>query len=253
MSALLAALLAAAAASPAPAQSAPMKTIGHVKSSPVCTEFRSLVLPLALVQRKNDGLMQIIHNETQQYRNSSYSKFRNGLLLHAANIDMAAANMLQNLALIDRALAQSWKRSPKGVNPKIDALRQRVQNVADLQRALANQETQFAGYLGDTNGFDVLAAAASGFGGRAGAPSPPHSAVQAAASAPPPPPPQDAGTAHVLPEADPRVPSTMPDAYRAADLRSYRFAALQSALQQERVSLTPIAFVLARDCDGVGP
>lgn len=122
---MTAALLAAAVASPAPAPTAPMKTITHVESSPVCTEFRSLILPLTLVQRKNDRLMHIIHDETQQYRNSSYSKFRNGLLLHAANIDMAAANILQNLALVDRALAQSWKRSPRGANPKIDALARR--------------------------------------------------------------------------------------------------------------------------------
>jgi hypothetical protein len=242
-----------------------IKTIVHVKSSPVCTEFRQLVLPLALIQQKNGGLMQYIRKQTQEYRKFSLSMFHNPDLLHASNIDAAATTILQNLAPLNKLLAESWKRSPKGTNRKIDAIRQRVQNIADLQRAIANQEVQFGGAIVDTNGMDVMAAASSGFGARVAVPSPPPNAVQLAVNASPPPPPQDVGSVppefgafsgagpNLLPEADPRVPSTVPGGFSAKDLPLYRFAALEDALVQESVSLTPVAMALAHDCDGVKP
>jgi hypothetical protein len=260
-------MTAAVQSSPAPTASPAMKTITRVKSSPVCTEFRSLVLPLAMTQIKNRRLMQAIGEETQAYKKYSDSIFRNGMLLHASNVDIAATTILQNLAAMDKMLADSWKRSPRGVNPKIDALRQRVQNIVDLQRAVANQEVQFGGYVQDTDGMDTLASASDAFrrGGRLEAPSPPPNAVQVAASAPPPPPPQDAVSApsyvaglsspnsDLLPEVDPRVPSTMPAGIAARTARYNSFRSLQNALQQESISLTPVASALAHDCDGVGP
>lgn len=266
----IAALIATAAPgvpSPVPSPPPAVKTITQVKSSPVCTEFRSLVLPLALVQQRNNGLMQMIRGETQQYRKYSNSAFRNGMLLHASNIDMAAATILRNLSVMDQFLAASWKRSPKGANPKIDALRQRVQNVIDLQRAVANREVQFGGFVKDTDGMDELASAADAFG-KAGlhADSPASAspnAAQVAASSSPPPPPDDATTlpsysaglapagTDLLPEADPRVPSTTSSSFAARSMSRYSFASLAETLQQESTSLVPIASVLAHDCDGI--
>jgi hypothetical protein len=227
--------------SPSPGPTPAMKTITHVKSSPLCTEFRSLVLPLTDAQAKNQPLMQHIAKETQEYRKYSNPVFRDPPLLQAGQIDMAAANILQNLAPMEKLLAASWKRSPKGASPKIDAVRQRVQNIIDLQRAIANQEVQFAGYVIDTSGMDRLAAADQAFGtGRLGvaAPAPPQNAVEVAASASPPPPPED----------DPRLSSTTLDRFVAKDLRVHSLTFLTTSLNRESLALAPIAATLAYDC-----
>jgi hypothetical protein len=251
-------------ASPSPA---PFKTITRIKSSPVCTAFRELVLPLAIVQQKNHVLIQSIQIETVGYRKYSSSIFRNGQTLHGANIDMIATSVLQNIAAMDRLLAHSWQLSPKGTNPKVDALRQRVQNVVDLQRAIANKERQFGAYLPDTEGMDLMTEAMAAFGDkRLGGPAPPAppNAVQVSASSSPPPPPEDAGSvlpalgslaappSDVLPEDDPVIPSAVPRGFTARRLPDYSFTSLQNALRYEGLALTPVALSIARDCDGVG-
>jgi hypothetical protein len=111
-----------------------------------------------------------------------------------------------------------------------------------------------------------MAAAADGFGSGHAAPSAPNAppnAVQIGAGAPPLPPPGETSAIpppagalsfedrDVLPETDPRVPSTMPRVFTADDLRTVPFTALQSNLVQQSVSLAPIASVLAHDCDGL--
>jgi hypothetical protein len=258
---MIAILLALATASPSP----PPKTIVRIKSSPVCSTFRHLVLPLALVQKNNNGLMRIIRGESDAYRKASNAYFaRNAQLLHAANIDVAATTMLQNLVLMDNLLAQSWQQSPKGRNPKVDALRQRVQNIVDLQRAVANREIQFGGSLLDTDGMDVIASSMDAIGGHSAAIQIPN-AVQVAASASPPPPPENdtsfpgieansAGESVTLPEDDPRVPSTtVPPAYAAKDLPRYSFRSLARNLESESIALVPIASSIYRDCNGLGP
>ena len=45
----------------------------------------------------------------------------------------------QNLALADRVMNASWNRYPRGTDANVDAMRQRLQNIVDLQRALVNK------------------------------------------------------------------------------------------------------------------
>jgi hypothetical protein len=252
----------AAKASPPPALP---KTIIRIKSSPVCSAFRQLVLPLALVQKNNHGLMRIIQRESDAYRKASDAYFaRNAQLLHSANIDAAATTMLQNLTLMDALLARSWEQSPKGRNPKVDALRQRVQNIVDLQRAVANREVQFGGFLKDIDGLDEMAASMDAIGTR----TPPvqiPNAVQVAASASPPPPPEndtsialdlDANAppgGQPLPEDDPRVPASAPNDFAAKDLTRYSFRSLENVLENASIALVPIAGSIMRDCGGTSP
>lgn len=101
--------------------------------------------------------------------------------------ELAATTILQNLAPMNDLLAQSWKRSPAGTSPKVDQVRRRVENIVDLQRAVANQEVRFGGFAVDNDGMDLLGAAS--------------------AASPP-----------ALPEDDPRIPSAMHVALSAKQL-----------------------------------
>lgn len=48
----------------------------------------------------------------------------------------------QNLTLAEDVLNRSWKESPKGANADVDAMRQRLQNLVDLQRSLLGKYQQ---------------------------------------------------------------------------------------------------------------
>jgi hypothetical protein len=73
--------------------------------------------------------------------------------LAAANIDRMTAKILHNLDEADKAMAQSWKDHPEHEDPVLNAMRQRVQNIIDLQRVLANRLDDAAGlYFSNAGG-----------------------------------------------------------------------------------------------------
>jgi hypothetical protein len=57
--------------------------------------------------------------------------------LSAANIDRLVGIILHNLDDADKAMAASWKAHPEHLDPALNAIRQRVQNIIDMQRVLA--------------------------------------------------------------------------------------------------------------------
>jgi hypothetical protein len=259
MGVLFVSALLIAAATTAPTPAPPFKTITTLKASPVCKAYRHMVLPLALVQFNNNQLMLRIASESQHYRKAGEAYFaRNGQLLHAANIDRDATTILENLALMDRVLAQSWQQTPAGANPKVDALRRRVQNIVDLQRALANREVQSAGHLQDIDGMDVIASSGSEFTSAISLPNTPPTAVESAANEGAPPVPSLdaspmralAASAPAVPDDDPRISGELPEGYAAKDLPRYSFRSVQAALHNESVQLSATAQVLASDCRG---
>lgn len=243
-------LLAVLIADSAVAQAAPEpKTIIRVKAGPVCGVLRELVVPLAVVQRKNELLMVQMQRDTSEYKRLSDSVFRDGMILHSSNIDAAATTVLQNLASIDALLAKSWQQSPAGKNPKVDALRQRVQNIVDVQRAVANKERQFGGFLPDIDGMDMMAAGADvgsrfGHGAVAPAAQPATTAVQVAASATPIPVTEQAED----PEVDAQIPAAVPAVVSAKRLPDYSFVSLERLLRSESAALVPAALAAYRDC-----
>jgi hypothetical protein len=72
----------------------------------------------------------------------SYSPVRT---MAASNIDRLTGEIQHNLDAADKAMRESWKSHPGTDDPAINALRQRVQNVIDLQRVLAQRLDAVAG------------------------------------------------------------------------------------------------------------
>jgi hypothetical protein len=71
--------------------------------------------------------------------------------LAASNIDRMVGIILRNLDDADKTMAESWKEHPEHLDPALTALRQRVQNIIDMQRVLAFRLDDAAGsYLSDS-------------------------------------------------------------------------------------------------------
>ncbi len=161
---MLAIVLAAiVAAAPSPAPTPHLKVIVTVKSTTFCTAVRNMAVPIGYVTRRNEEAFGAIDH--------SLLKFLEGVRgVSAANVsDMQSLEselddtdiytpmstlsvmqmqkisyeIFQNLTLEDQVMDRSLKQYPKGASPTVDALRQRMQNLMDLQRGLANQYEEF--------------------------------------------------------------------------------------------------------------
>jgi hypothetical protein len=71
-----------------------------------------------------------------------------GMVLARANVDWLAAQSYQDLADVDAQLAKSYRETPKGKDPDLDALRERAQLIVDAQRIITDQYASFAGPRG---------------------------------------------------------------------------------------------------------
>ena len=69
--------------------------------------------------------------------NDDQNTFTPERTLAASNIDRAIGIIQHNLGIADRIMAESWRVHPGTRDPALNAIRQRVQNIIDLQRALA--------------------------------------------------------------------------------------------------------------------
>jgi hypothetical protein len=72
--------------------------------------------------------------------------------LDVVQMDKIAYDIMQNLTLEDDLMKQSWRQYPEGKSPAVDTLRQRLQNLMDLQRSLANSYMSFTSTYVDNRG-----------------------------------------------------------------------------------------------------
>lgn len=170
---MLALLLAAAvAATPSPQPTPPLKVIVNIKTSAFCSSVRNMAVPIGYVTRRNEeafgamdhsmikfmenmqGVGQMTLSELQAMDQSldDDELYNPSNDMAVTQMNQVANDIAQNLTLEDRLMNQSWKEHPEGQSDLVDALRQRMQNMMDLQRALDNRYLQFAGMYLDNMG-----------------------------------------------------------------------------------------------------
>jgi hypothetical protein len=168
---------------PTPAPS-PLPVIVHTKTSPLCTALHSYAMPIGYVTRRNDDAFRAISHSLRAYLSGIYPGdvptaaemastmhgepegaqadatgaerlddqllFGPGQTLTVAEVDDVANQIYSNLLVERKFMDQWWHDVPEHSDPQIDAMRQHLQNLMDLQRALADRYERFAGlYLGD--------------------------------------------------------------------------------------------------------
>lgn len=165
-------LAAAVAASPAPQPTPHLKVIVNVKSTALCSAVKSMAVPLGYVTRRNEQAFAAMNHAMLQFMINTAGVTDAGVAdlhsldnslddaemytpnseLQVTKMNRIAYDVVQNLTLEDQVMNQSWREYPRGKSPSVDALRQRMQNLMDLQRALANQYLEFAGMYLDNRG-----------------------------------------------------------------------------------------------------
>lgn len=75
-----------------------------------------------------------------------------GQILTAARIETVANEIYGNLVTEGKIMNESWKEYPAGSDRNIDAMRQHLQNMMDLQRGLADKYENFARTYLSNNG-----------------------------------------------------------------------------------------------------
>ena len=158
----------------------------HTRTSATCTTLRKLLTPVGFVTRRNDAAIRSMAISLQKFLSGiepadvpslaeveaaqsaadsttgvnattiDQSTADDALLygpnqvLKAAEIEQVANEIYANITLENKYLKQSWSDYPQGNDPSVDALRQRAENLIDLQRAIADRYESFAGtYLGN--------------------------------------------------------------------------------------------------------
>lgn len=167
--------------SPAPAATPQLKIILNERSSRLCTTIRDTAAPMAFVTHRDDEAFAAINRSMLKFmdRTQGVTPATGGDLkqlessvddldVYAPSAEMSVIQMehvlfqvSQNLSLEDHVMDASWKEYPRGRVPNLDALRQRLQNLLDLQRALANKYLQFTGIYLDNRGQARFSATAS--------------------------------------------------------------------------------------------
>lgn len=247
-------LLAAATATPSPPPYPvfkPPPTIIQERVSPVCSTLHSVVLPLARMQTQYRKSTAEIRKDELQFVKYSKTKLQDGMQLYAAKIDQESTNLIGAIHQMEETLRNSYAAYPVGTLPKVDALRQRVQNIVDLERVIADRYSQNYGTIVDNYGTDVLQSAAGAFGpasaagagtsGQGSMPNAPTPAPLPQFNTPPPGVPAD---------SDPRLSSKPPNVLSLRTLKYDRLSQLNTALVSQGRSLIQQALIAARDCDG---
>ena len=132
-----------------------LRVIVTVKSSTFCNAMKSMTLPLAFITHQDSRAMSAMADDIERLlekhatpedaaRRNRWSSFTATNSLRELTWDLN-----QNLVLADRVMNDSWNRYPRGVNANVDAMRQRLQNIVDLQRAVVNKYTRVMS-LGDS-------------------------------------------------------------------------------------------------------
>lgn len=240
----------AAAATPAPSP----PTILHERVSPVCSTLHQLVIPLAQMNIKNRVLTDQIKSnylEIQKYRNT---KLGDGIFMRLAQNDMFATNMLANIADVEKQLVKSYHAYPQGTNAKVDALRQRVQNVIDIERLIANNYSAAYGAAVDNDGITGIENSLNQMVG-ARTLTPQGGATPLPTDLAPPSMPEIPNDAQARPasaaDSDPRLASAAPAGFTMRSLKWSRLWELKDLLHREGPALEAQALIAAHDCDGI--
>ena len=246
-------VLVAATPTPAPLPVfLPPPTIIHERVSPVCSTLRNVVLPLARMQTQYRDASARIRDDERQLAKYSRTKLQDGVQLYAAKIDQESTNLIGAIHQMEVLLDESYAIYPVGKVPKVDAMRQRVQNIVDLQRATADRYAEVYGAIVDNYGTNVLQQVSDAFGksppsiapltgGADTMPTAPTPAPAAAFDTPPP---------SMAADYDPRLSNTPPSEISAHVLKFYRLSQLNAALANQGPALISQALIAARDCDG---
>jgi len=190
---LVLALLSAAdvpapSAPPAP-EGSPLREIGTVSASASCETLVKLAVPVAVIAGRDDREFLSLDTHVEKFISGkgtgdggtehdalasshagtvgpadpktfdpnddedTYSPERE---MSAANIDRVVGEIQHNLDAADKVMSESWKEHPGTNDPAINALRQRVQNIIDLQRALAFRLDYAAGLYFSNSGVASL-------------------------------------------------------------------------------------------------
>jgi hypothetical protein len=123
------------------------KTIANVRVTPLCWAVKSMVVPFLSIERANHSLFTDMNANVRRYVEAQMladDPGSPGLILARANLDWYSAQMYDNLARADLLLKASYERMPAGKDPPLDALRQRVQTLVDVERIATNQYASFA-------------------------------------------------------------------------------------------------------------
>lgn len=246
-------LAAIAAATPSPAPLPvflPPPTIIHEKVSPVCSTLHNVVLPLARMQADYRTTTAAIQQDERQLAKYSKTKLQDGVQLYASKIDQASSNLIGSIHQIELLLQQSYAIYPVGKVPRVDAMRQRAQNIVDLERATADRYAEIYGTIVDNYGTDVLQSVNSAFGT-----SPSVATLPEVDTMPNAPTPAPAPQAYTPPPSftadfDPKLASKPPPEISARVLKYYRLPQLNAALANQGRALIAQALIAARDCDG---
>lgn len=149
---------------PTPQPDNGLKTITTVRASAFCNTVRSLAVPVGFVNQRNDEAFDAINRAMLKFvanNKTVGSASQNELATMANEYDdsatynprnTASMNQLseivwqinQNLSLEDDVMQKSWTKYPQGKDEQIDLMRQRLQNLIDLQRSMASNYTALA-------------------------------------------------------------------------------------------------------------
>jgi hypothetical protein len=126
-----------------------------VKSSVFCTSMKTMTLPIGYITRVNEDAMSVLADDgrrlAERYPTDDDAKSVNtwSRLTAAISMEEITYQLFQNLVAADNVMNESWRRFPRGTDSNIDSMRQRLQNVVDLQRALVNEYVQVT-HAGDS-------------------------------------------------------------------------------------------------------
>lgn len=131
---LAAAALTTPSPSPSPSPlSSPLRVIVTVRTTALCSAVRSMAIPIGFVVSANDNAFSSLTAHPVSVDIQDPDRF--AIAARTAKVMYA---VVQNLVLAEDVLSKSWRQYPKGKDANVDALRQRLQNVVDLQRAITN-------------------------------------------------------------------------------------------------------------------
>lgn len=134
--AILVALLQGPSPSPSPATQATdhLRVIVTVKSTAFCTAFRKMAVPIGFIAERDDTAFSYLAGLVKigtPIPTRDWSPLTMAIAQRETSYQVA-----QNLVLADNVMNTSWQSYPRGVDANIDTLRQRLQNIIDLQRAI---------------------------------------------------------------------------------------------------------------------
>jgi hypothetical protein len=169
---LIFATIVATAATPGPRPTPQLKVIANVKSDSLCSSLHDTIVPVAYVTHRDDEAFAALNHSMLKFlqqipgvRASSIADLNtldtslDNAELYSPSAELSVVQMnkiadeiAQNVTLEGRVMDASWKHYPKGKFSNVDAFRQRLQNMIDLQRALEEKYFQFTQmYLDNRN------------------------------------------------------------------------------------------------------